>query len=175
MRWLKRLFWVVFFVWIVIAFLPKSNLFYLAENYLKEQKIIFNNEELSDYLGMFDIKNSEIFYDGLHVGNIEKISFIPAIFYNSIALKNANFTDSMKQFVPKNISSLHVRHTLFYPIMIFIRAEGNFGEIKGDINLYKKSVKLVLSPTPSFAKNYPAIASQLKKQEDKYIYETTFK
>lgn len=174
MRLLKGLFWVVCFIWIVIAFLPKSNLFYLAENYLKEQKIIFNNEELHDYLGMFDVKNSEVYYDGLHVGNIDKVSIIPAILYNSISINNASFADNMKQFVPKNIKSLHVRHTLFYPIVAFISSSGDFGEIRGEINFYTKKLKLVLAPAENFASSYSAIASQFKKQEDKYIYETTF-
>lgn len=174
MRWLKRLFWVIFFFWIIIAFLPKSNLFYLAENYLQKQKIIFNNEKLSDKFGIFTIKEAQVFYDGLHVGDIDKISILPTIFYNSLAIENASFTNAMKQFVPQNINALHVRHTLFYPIVAFISSSGDFGEIKGDVNFYTRKVKLVLTPQKDFATKYSAIASQFKKQEDTFIYETSF-
>lgn len=174
MRFFKKLLWIALFAWIVIAFLPKANLFYLGENYLKSYKIVMNKEKLNDYFGFFEIKDSEIYYDSLHVGNIDKILFIPAVMYNSISLKNANFSDSMKQFVPKNIESLHVRYSPFYPIGIFLSSRGDFGEISGNVNLYKRTLKLVLEPTENFAKNYSSIASQFKKQEGTYIYETTF-
>lgn len=174
MRWLKRVVWVLFFLWLLIAFIPKTNLYYFAEEFLQTHKIVFNAEKTSDFLGIFSIKDAQVYYDGLHVGDVKSASLLPFVLYNNISLKQASFVDNMKQFVPKNINSLQIHHTLFYPIEAFIFGDGDFGELQGSVNFYTKKLTLTLTPAKNFAKNYPAIASEFKQKEGKYIYETNF-
>lgn len=174
MKILKKIGWVFLFVYLVIIFLPKANLFYFAEKELSKQRIVLNDEKLSDFLGFFKVDGAKVYYDGLHVGDIDDINFIFTIFYNHISLNEANFNDNLRQFIPKEIKNLTVRGTILFPVRLFISGDGDFGEISGHVDLYNKKVKLKLYPQKDFVKRYPAIAQQFKKIKDEYIYETTY-
>lgn len=175
MKILKKFGWLLLFIYLIIAFLPKENLFYLAEQKIKPYNIVLNNESLKDRFFLFEINNGTLFYDGLHVGDVESIDMFLGLFYNQISLKNANFSDSLKQFVPKEITDFTIKSTIFYPIYFWIDGKGDFGEISGSANLYKKSVRLVLNPNKNFLTKYPTIAKEFKKINNEYVYEKTFK
>lgn len=175
MKILKKLLWVFLFIYLIIVFLPKSNLFYLAEKYAQKYNIALNDEKTKDYLGFFSIEDMKVYYEGLHVGNVESVSILPTIVYNQVSINEANFSNSLKQFLPKEIKNLTARNTIFYPIKVWINANGDFGAISGGLNLYTKTLRLELKPTKDFLKNYSSIAKQFKKQKDIYVYETTYK
>lgn len=175
MRILKKLGWVLLFLYLIIAFAPKENLFYLAEEKLKVYNVILNDEKLKDMLLLFKVKNSSVYYDGLHVGNINSIDTLITLFYNQISLKNAIFSDKLRQFIPKEITDLKVISTIFFPIRVWIKGDGNFGNISGFADLYKKHIKLTLIPSKGFLKKYPDIAREFKKINNEYIYEKTYK
>lgn len=175
MKILKKFLWVLVFVYLVIAFLPKANIFYLAEDGLKKYNIAFNDEKIGDYLVFFRVFDAKMYYEGLHVGDVKSISIFPTIIYNQIGVKEANFSNSLKQFVPKEVKSLTLINTIFYPIKIWIRGDGDFGKISGSLNLYTKKLRLELKPTNSFLTNYKSLAKQFKKDKDIYVYETTYK
>ncbi len=175
MKILKKIGWIFLFLYLLIAFLPKENLFFLAEKKLKSYNVVLNDETLKDRAILFQIQDSSVYYDGLHVGNIDSIDMFLGIFYNQISLKNAIFSDKLRQFIPKEISALKIKSTIFFPIRLWVNGDGNFGEVSGFIDLYKKNVRLVLKPQKDFVIKYPAIMKEFKKINNEYIYEKNFK
>ncbi len=175
MKILKKLGWVFLFLYLLIAFLPKENLFFLGEKKLQNYNVILNDEKLKDRLILFQIQDSSVYYDGLHVGNIDSIDLFLGIFYNQISMKNAIFSDKLRQFIPKEISNLKIQSTIFFPIRLWINGDGNFGDISGFIDLYKKKIRLVLKPKKEFVSKYSTIMREFKKINNEYIYEKTIK
>lgn len=172
----KKLLWAVLFVYLVILFLPKANFFYLLEEELNKQHIVLNDEKLTDLFGVFKVSDAKVYYEGLHVGNIESINVLPAIIYNQVSINEAKFTNSLRQFVPKEIKNITVKGTVFYPVRFWISGDGNFGEINGYIDIYKKRLELKLKPQKNFLSKYPEIARSFKKnKQGEYIYAKNFK
>ncbi len=175
MKILKKVVWIFIFLYLVIAFLPKENLFYLAEEHLSKQNIILNNEKLRDYFGFFKIEQADVYYDGLNVGNISKTSVFLGLIYNQISINDANFNDSLRNFLPQEVKNITIRGSILFPVRLLISGNGDFGDISGYVDLYNKKLRLSLKPQKDFVGKYPAIAKQFKKDKDEYIYETTYK
>ncbi len=174
MKILKKIAWIFLFIYLVIVFLPKENLFYLGEKELSKQNVILNNEKLSDFFGLFSAKGMDVYYDGLNVGHVKDLSIFLGIFYNQISINDANFNSSLRQFIPQEIKKISIKASAFFPIRLFISGYGDFGQISGYVDLYSKKIKLILHPQKDFVSKYPAIAQELKKNKDEYIYETTY-
>ncbi len=175
MKILKKLFLIFAFLYLCIIFLPKTNLFYLAQEQALKQNVIISQESLSDVLGIFSASNSKIYYDGLLVGNVKTIRLIPALFYNCLSISDAKFNSGFAQFIPKSIDSLKLRFTLFFPVRVFISSDGDFGDISGHFDLINQKLHLVLEPKKGFMSNYPELANQFKKINNEYVYETSYK
>ncbi len=174
MKILKKIGWIFLFLYLVIIFLPKENLFYLGEKELSKYNIILNNEKLSDFLGVFSAKDMDVYYDGLNVGNIKDVNVLCAILYNQISINSANFNDNLRQFLPQEIKKISIKASALFPVRLFLDGDGDFGQISGYVDLYNKKIKLTLHPQENFVSKYPAIAQQFKKDKDEYIYETTY-
>ncbi len=159
---------------IIIAFLPKENIYYKAEEILKEQKVVLSGENTTDILGVFNISDAKIYYDSIKVGKIENIRIFPFVFFNVLNISNANFSDELRNFLPKNIDSFNIFMTAFYPISAYISGSGDFGEISGYINFYSREMKIKLKPTQKFLKTYKSLAREFKKVEGEYVYEKIF-
>ncbi len=168
----RKILWFFVFIFVIIVFLPKTNAYYALEDELKKENIILNQEETSDVLGVFSIKNAQVRFNSLNVGKVESVRLYPFVFYNSLNINEANFSNNLKQFLPKNIKNLKFINTIFYPIKIWISGSGDFGELSGEVNLKTKKIRLEIDPTKNFL-NSP-LASQVTKQGDKYIYEITY-
>lgn len=175
MKILKKLGWILLFIYLIIAFFPKENLFYLAEDKLKNYNIVLNHERLKDRLILFKIEQSSVYYDGLHVGDVRTLDTFIGLFYNQISLKNANFSENLRQFVPNKIDNLTIKSTILYPIKLWINGNGDFGEISGFFDLYKKKLKLILKPNKNVLTKYSSIVKEFKKINNEYVYEKNFK
>ncbi|NWF66098.1 MAG: hypothetical protein HXX81_01385 [Campylobacterales bacterium] len=164
---------ILFFA-IIISFIPKKNLYFLAEQYLKEQKVIFTKEMLSDNWLAFNINSPEIYYEDILVGSVSNIKVLPLIVYNKIELQNGAFSKEIKNFLPQKIEQFKVTYTPFYPIVAFIDSKGDYGELTGKVYLKERKISLVLKPASDVASKYPMILSKFKKEKDEYIYESNF-
>lgn len=174
MNILKKISFIFLFLLIFISFLPKENLYFLFEDFLSKQKIIFTKERLIDRAVVFNIHKPTIYYEDILVGTIQDISIKPFILYNKIELKDAFFSKEIKNFLPQKTEYLNLTYTPFYPLVAFLSSKGDFGELNGEIFLKDRKFRLTLKPSSNVASKYPMIISKFKKDKDEYIYESTF-
>ncbi len=175
MKFLKKLAWVFLFFYLIVIFLPKANLFYLAEEFLAKQKVSISKEKTRDILGFFSILDAKVYYDGLHLADVESANVFAGLLYNQVSLNDARFNKGFKQFVPRELESLKLTFTPFFPVRVFVSGYGDFGDISGFIDLFKSKLYLELEPKKGFVRRYPDLAHQFKKSKGGYIYEKTYK
>lgn len=165
---------VVLFVVVIFAMLPKKNLYYYAEELLEPQGVVISDETFHDYGLWASIKDGTAYVKGIPVAQIAKVSLVPGFLYNSMTISDAIIAKSMQQFLPRNIQNLSIQGTALYPITWWLKGEGDFGSLKGNVNILNRTISLTIYPSENFAKRYPALAKNLTQKEDYYIYESTY-
>lgn len=164
----------VLFVIVIFIMLPKKHLYYYGEEFLEPQGVIISDETFHDYGLWASIQDGTAYVKGIPVAQISKVTLIPAFLYNSLELSDVIVAKSMEQFLPRNIQNLSIYGTAFYPITWWIKGEGDFGSLKGNVNILNRTISLSIYPSENFAKRYPALAKNLTQKEDYYIYESTY-
>lgn len=175
MKFFKKIFIFIFILYIIIAFFPKKNLYFLLENEISKYNIILFDEKIQDFGISLQISQANVSYQDINIGKIESLNALLGIFYNEIKGENIIFKDSIKRFIPQKVDSIKLIYTPFYPTKAWIFSNGDFGEIKGDINFIDKKMKIILKPSKEMGQKYPMILSNFKLIEGEHIYEQSFK
>lgn len=176
MRFVKTLFLAFLFIFLVLVFFPKTNLFYLLEKNLSHYNVVLNEKSVDECCGGLTLDGVQVYYDKLHVGDVQSVSAFFAIFYNKISVDQALFSKKIKRFVPREIESVDIQYSIFYPTKIWISSRGDFGEISGEFNIFSNTLMLKLHPKRGFLLHYRDIARNFKKtSKGEYIYEQSFK
>jgi hypothetical protein len=160
---MKKIFlFLAGFVMGLIIFMPKDNLYYTFQDYLKKEKIYINSDIKSGI--SLDLKNGVVYYNGMDILNFKDINIFPFIFYNEIKAKNINL--NMGNY---KINSIKIIYSIFYPVKIFVKGKSNFGQLNGNINLIKREIKVyILNLTDNSLKRF------LRKDKKGYFYYAKF-
>jgi hypothetical protein len=151
--------------------LPKIQLYYLAETYLKEQKIIINDELPENNFNQLNITDSMVYYDGLHILNIEKINFTIYGFFNLISINNIIINKAYKDIIPiRTIENISINWSILSFEEIQFTATGIFGTASGAFNINTGHIKVLLKPTKKFKKD-KTILKYFISTEEGYVYE----
>jgi hypothetical protein len=145
-----------------IVFMPKDNLYYTLQDFLKKQNIYVNSDIKSTIT--LKLKNGTVYYNHMDISKFQKIVILPFIFYNEI---KAN--EVILNIENYKINSLKAFYSIFYPIKIFIKGDSNFGKIDGNIDLIKKEAKIyIYNLTNDSLKRF------LRKDKKGYFYYAKF-
>jgi len=181
MKILKFLLFVVLFVALVILFLPKENLYYLAEGQLfkldgGKVSIVLSNESLKDNGFVLKVQNADVSYGGINVAHVEELNVMPFIAYNEVNIKHISVPKNFQSFVPAEVESATLKFSLFYPVKVWIHLEGEFGKIDGSYNIYSKTIHLNLEPDVryGFATKHSFLYGEFKDVEGELVYESSF-
>ena len=172
---LKFLAYILFFIFALIYFLPKQSLYYFAEQELQKQQVILSNEEISEKTFSLELQHSNISYQSISSAEVAYIDVQLLFFYNVINLHDIRISSVASTFIPLNISSVKVKHTLLNPLNILFRANGEFGEAEGVVHILDRNMSLILKPSPLMLKEYSSTLRELNKNEKgEYQYDQTF-
>ena len=169
---IKILIGLLIFYLSVLFFLPKKELYFLAEEQLQEQKLIISEEKIEE--GNFNIKLSEgkLFFEEMNVANFENINISSTLFTTSAKIINFMPTPSLQDIIPVGIKTLLFNHSILNLYMVDVELSGNFGEAEGVVNLETREIKLFFKSDKS--KSFTKLKKFLKKTEEGWIYETKF-
>ncbi len=163
------LFLLTFYI-AIVAFMPKTELYYYLEKKLKEKGVVIYNEKFKETPLALDISNGIISYQGLDVARFSLITFKPYLFLNTLEAKNIELLDMAKKALDVDIESLKAKHTILKPFIINLDIVGSFGEAKGYIELKEHLVHIdILTP-----KNIKPLKRFLRKGEKGWYYESRF-
>jgi hypothetical protein len=168
------LIWAIVVLETFVFFLPKKELYYLAERYLDRVNIAVSNEEPSDYGWLFSLKGGTLYYDRMAIAQNAKISLLTTLFYDSLSIAPFTLSNELNSLFPARVDSLEARHTIFVPHKIFLSGEGEFGAFSGSIDLFSNKISLVINAPSQIQQKYGQIFAVLEKTSEGFLYERDF-
>lgn len=167
----KKSAYIVIGVWLaIIAFMPKSELYYTVEEQLSKKEITLNEKSIDEGFFTLTLHDVTIYVKGIALANIEKIDFFTLLFYTSLDISELKVDEVLHAKVPKLTKEATFSHNLFSPTTISIDANGSVGVIDGTYDLIDKQVHLdFVDP-----KEIDMVKASLKKGEKGWFYENSF-
>ncbi|MEA3314815.1 MAG: hypothetical protein U9Q30_03015 [Campylobacterota bacterium] len=177
----KFFIYIIFFIYMLLIFLPKENLYYFGLEKLKSQKVELTQDNIIDnHIGLL-LNSINIKYEGIDISNIDKINLSTYLFSSSLNIDNIKVDSSFNKFAPESIKFIKVNHSIIDPTNIIIKSEFKLGRCDGVINLLTRTIKLNLVVSNKFKSKYRYIVKLLKKDKSKkstkeeyYNYEYKF-
>ncbi len=167
--------YMVFFILALIYFIPKSSVYYYVEKELELHNIILSQEEIVQNNFSLDINNAQVTYQKIDSAEIENIDVKIFLVYNSIDLVNVKLSSMASTFIPTKIDRLHLKYSVINPLHIEVEASGEFGDVKGEIDVVDRNLSMILSPSELMLKKYKNSLKLFKKNEQgEYEYDKTF-
>jgi hypothetical protein len=171
---MKKIFLaLLFFVIGLVLFMPKINLYYTMNDYLKKELITIKQKSIQDRWYKLELKDATAYYDGIKSLLAKEVDIKPWIIYNKIELKEIKPADSLKRFFNFKANKAVITHSLLSYKKAYIEAEGDFGALDGEIDLIGRKIHIHLSPTKRFEKEQ-VVREYFKKSKEGYIYESKF-
>ena len=173
---MKIFIWSIFFIIILIAGLPKTNIYYFIEHKIIDKNIKIINETIDDNLFSFSLASLDILYNKINVAQVGKISIFPYFLSNSIEIQGVVISDLLNDTIPSNIQNIKIVYSLLNPLNIELYAEGDFGVVQGDIGIFTQLLTAKIEINDRFKNRYLQLLGNknIVKTEMGYIYEYQF-
>ncbi len=164
----NSIFTLLFIIVGFIVFMPKVELYYKAEQLLKKQGIVIDNEEIKSNPAALKILHPVVYFRGVDVARASVVELKPLLFVNRLKAENIELLNVAKNFLNISINSLVANHTIFKPYYIKLNIDGNFGVASGYIDLKSKIIHIdIVEP-----KDINSIKKFLKKGKKGWFYES---
>ena len=150
--------------------MPKQEMYYLLEQELAKEDIKISSEKISEGLFTLTVKDPSVYVKGIKVATIKEIHLFTLLFYTRGSLEGLLLDSSLERFAPREIDQAVVTYSVLNPVNVAIEANGVFGEADGKVNLIQKQVTMRFSQS----QNLGMLRSQLKKDGEGWLYETSF-
>jgi len=171
---LKFFAYSLFFLMMLLYFMPKQNLLFLLQEKLQPYALTITQEQLDEKALSLELHNVDLSYEGVAVANIKDIVLQPLIASNSITATAITLAPFLRSYLPPDIASVRLSHQLLDPLHLSIEVKGDFGEAEGSYDLSSKRIVLILHPSKTFLRRYRKSLRYLKKnKEGGYFYEQT--
>ncbi len=171
---LKSIIYIFVFFLFFIIFLPKESFYNLLEKTLIKNQIVISNETKEEKAFSLIISNGDIFYQGLSGAKIDEIVFKTYLFYTNVSLRNISVLDSLSSFIPTSIDNIILEHSILNFSKIKIEANGVFGDLIGDINLFSREIRIELSASTKMKSSYSEVLKNMRFENERYFYEYKF-
>ncbi len=172
---MKKFLFILLSTYLALIFLmPKEQLFYTLKAVLQERKITISQEGLKDRLIDLKIEDAKLFYDGIESARIKSISVKPWLIYNSAVAKDISSGKDVKRVFDLKDGFVRISQALWYPFVVKIEAEGNFGKVWGSLKLKEGKIKLICEPSKNF-KRSQIFRELFRKRDEGYVYESLIK
>ncbi|MDD5158774.1 MAG: hypothetical protein PHI47_01885 [Sulfuricurvum sp.] len=157
----------------IIIFLPKTNIYYAAEESLASTHLYLNGEQVNDRFFYMDVRDATLLLNSMPIGTVEQIRILPLIVYNRVTVSSVNFSGEFASLFPEGIEYITFTYTLLHPFSIMINGEGGFGPVQGEIDLSNERLTLLFEPS-QIMRAYPLLLAKLHKSDEGLAYETSF-
>lgn len=160
---------------IIALFVPKYNLYYQAEHFIRPHGIILSGEELKDNRLWLTVNDATLYYEQIDSANIKTMDIMLFVLYNRITATDIRLSSTLQAFVPLDISRVVLYHSVLNPLKVFLEGSGDFGELKGEFLLTDRTFKVTLSPSSLMTRRFQSTLNTLKKESTGgYYYESRF-
>lgn len=175
LKTLKLLGYTLFFILLLIYFIPKESLYYFVEKELQKEQVVLSDEEIVENLFSLELRGAKLSYRTIESLEVEMISVDIFLLYNSISLEGIKLSSTASSFVPLHLKKIDFSYTIFDPLVVSAKADGEFGEAEGEFNILDRNITMVLTPSKLMLKNYKSSLKNLSKNESgEYRYVQSF-
>jgi len=151
-------------------FMPKTHLYYKAEELLGQKSIVIGNEKIESDLRSFRLYHPVVYFQGTDLARIESVEIKPYLLMNSAKLTNIEPLGIAKELGEITIETLDLKHALLKPYYIKLDSNGSFGVAHGYIDLKNRFIHIdIIEP-----KKIQPLQRVLKKGEKGWYYESKF-
>lgn len=153
-----------------ILFMPKVHLYYKAEELLKKQGVVIDNEEITTTPINLKILHPIAYYEGVDFARASMVKVTPLIFINTLEAEDIELLNIAKRFLNVSINKLKATYSILNPYKIKVNIDGSFGIATGYIDLKNRVAHIdIVEP-----KDINSIRKFLKKGEKGWYYESKF-
>lgn len=163
---LKFFGYTLFFLFALVAFMPKENLYYLAEKELQKFEVVISEERPQERLFSLDIENLSLSAKEVEVAKVASAEVMILGLYNSVALKSIELSTLIESYLPAHIESVTLRYSIINPLNITAFVQGEFGEAELAFDIINRELFARVKPSDVMQKNYKKTMRMLKKEED---------
>ena len=158
-------------VWLaLLAFMPKEEIYFRAEQELAAKGVEINEAQMEEGLFGLEIKDAEVYVEGIKVATVKGISFFTLLFYTEVEADGVQTDASLQSMAPASISHIVITHSILHPQTFYIEAEGSFGKAEGTLSLATHTLHLDLVETGRI----DTVKNLLKQGGEGWYYESTF-
>ena len=157
---------------------PKKELLYKTESILLSKKIDLQNKDITDFGVAVSIENPSLKILGNDAITGGEGCFFASFVYNSYSISNPKISEISKAALGVEPTHIKLYNSVFIPSKIWIKADGEFGSIKGTIDLKQNKfrAKLYMSQAFETADEFKAkkgvLLSKFKQTEEGFVYES---
>jgi len=170
MQMVKNAFIVFLSIWIsFLVFMPKKELYFALEKELSKSGIELNEKSIDSNIFGLDIKDIDVYVENIKLAHIAQIDFKTLLFFNTVNIDKISIDSSLKSMLPQDINHTEMRYSIFNPKEVTVSSSGDFGFVKGYINI-DKTLHLDFIK----ALNIKPFQRELKKGENGWYYEKKF-
>ena len=172
---LKFFGYILFFLFVLVYFLPKESLYYYAEQELQKQQVVFSDEEIVAKTLSLELQDAKLFYQSIETAKIATMDIKLLVFYNLISLHDIVISSVASSFIPLKIESVQIKQTILNPLNVLIEAKGEFGEVRGVLHILDRNISIILEPSSIMKQSYNSTLREFHKNEKgEYQYDQTF-
>ena len=173
MKFLRLLFYTLFFSVMFVFFLPKENLYQLAQHELEQRyKLLIVDKKRQESPFGIEAQSGFIEYDDIELARFDKLDMDFYFFVNYISLEGVRLSPFVESYLPKELQSLSIEYAIWNPFIVKIYAKGAFGVLEGSYRVKEHSVVVHLKASKLMIKRYKESLGYFKKTKTgEYIYE----
>ena len=139
---LKYILVFVLFIYAIILFFPKTNLYYLGLEKLNNYQVNLITKDISDNYYSFSLDALDVKYQGINVASIDNLKISTFLFYTTIDITNLKVKKSLKKFLPYDMKAIQIRYSILNPMIVEINLSKQF-------NIRDKQILKYLTKTPN--------------------------
>lgn len=167
--------YVLFFIFALILFIPKSSVYFFAEKQLKTFDMVISNETVEDKFFSLNISDASVSMKAIEGATIKETDVTFLLFYNSIELSDIKLSSLVDSFVPSKVESVKVVYTIFDPLNVNASGNGSFGQADVKVSILDRKISVILKPSKKMLSKYKNSLKEFKKDKSgEYKYDKTF-
>ena len=171
MQVVKNIFLGILVLWFAfLAFMPKTELYYLLEKELLKNDIKLNEQSIDEGIFSLKLHGVKLFAKGVHIADIKKVELVTFLGYTTFKIEEIVVDTLLSAQAPKEIKSIDIVHSILDATHISIDANGSLGEVIGQVNLAQRKIRVDFQKSKEIYK----IKNFLKKDKKGWYYEKTF-
>ncbi len=168
--------YLLFFLFALVAFMPKESFYFLLEKELKKFEVVISGERVEERLFSLEIESLSVSAKEIELAEIESAKIMILGLYNSVAFENIELSSLIESYSPAHIERARVQYSIINPLEITAFIEGEFGEAELAFTLLNRELNARVKPSEIMHKKYQKTMRMLKKDENgEYIYAKTLK